>query len=186
VTVELGKLFQNIEIRVRGRTAIVVCGTFVLAFGLWVILKDYALHPLFSDVAGGSSLAAICLLLGVGLLGGPRPEEVPPKSFLTVNKVGVVVAHGIGSHADLMDVIREISGIRKLPLPSAITTGAAADESSYKALTPDQANAILAETEKGIQDLISAAAEGMVAISQPQLEGVSEETATVKGKSKLT
>jgi len=186
VSLELGKLFQNVEVRVRGRTAIVVCGSVVLGFGLWVVLKDYPLHPLFSAIAGATALGAICVLIFVGIFGSTRPEEIPPKSFLTVNKVGVVVAHGIGSQTDLMEFIREVSGIRSLPPPSALARGAAADETTYEALTPDKANAILDETEKGIQDLFATAAKGMVGAVRPQLEGISDESGKVKGKSKLT
>src|SRR5690349_1262971 len=95
---EAGKFLQNVELKLKGRTAVLGIGEGVMAVALWVVLRDYALHPLFSTVSALCLLVGILGFLALGLLGKARPEEVPDKSFLHVDQVGVYVAQGIGSH----------------------------------------------------------------------------------------
>jgi hypothetical protein len=112
---EPGKILQNIELKLRGRTAMVAVGVGVMAVLFWLLMRDYNAHPLFSAIWGTGLLVGILGFLALALLGKTRPEEVSDKSFMHVDQLGIYVAQGIGSHKDMVRLMREVSGLKKFP-----------------------------------------------------------------------
>jgi hypothetical protein len=152
---EPGKLLQNVELKLKGRTAVLGIGEGVMVVALWVVLKDYALHPLFSTVSSLSLLAGIVGFLALGLLGKTRPEEVPDKSFLHVDQMGIYVAQGIGSHKDLLHLMKQITGMKTLPPPSHLVRGSATNPADYVPLNSSQASEIVHQIESGVAKLLT-------------------------------
>jgi len=147
-------LLHNIELRLRGRTAIFAVSEGVMVVALWLVLKDYSTHPVLSII--GCSL----LLLGIlgfpllGLLGKARPDEAPIKSFTNIEQLGVSIVHGIGSHREMVQIMRAIWGGRRIPPPSYTVNGSAGNEKNYTALNSEQANAIVEQIEHEIDKLL--------------------------------
>jgi hypothetical protein len=152
---EPGKLFQNIELKLRGRTAMIAIGEGIMVVAFWLVMKDYTAHPIFSTIGGTGLLMGILTFLALGLLGKARPEEVTDKSFMHVDQLGIYVAQGIGSHKDMVRLMREVSGLRRLPAPSHIVKGLSSNPNDYVPLTSDEANAVIAKVEEGIEKLLS-------------------------------
>jgi hypothetical protein len=156
----------------------------IIAF--WLLMRDYSAHALFSIIGGAALLLGMLGFLGLGLLGKTRPDEEPQKSLAHVTQLGIVIAHGIGSHRDMIRLMRELSGVRKLPPPSHAVHGAATNEHDYVPLTIAQSTEIIAQIERGVEkllaDTLGTAAEQT---AQPQIaqssQGGPEESAT-KGK----
>src|SRR5260370_22060632 len=132
------KFLQNIELKLKGRTAFLALGEGVLVLALWLLLRSYSEHPLFSTIGGSVLLAAILGFLGIGLLGKSRPEEEPEKSITQVTQMGVLIARGITSHKELIQIMRQNSGICRLPAPTHQVRRSAANPSNYVPLTPEQ------------------------------------------------
>jgi hypothetical protein len=183
---EPGKLLQNIELKLRGRTAMVAIGEGVMAVALWLVMKDYAAHPLFSTIWGTGLVAGILAFLALTLLGRARPEEVPDKSFMHVDQLGIYVAQGIGSHKDMVHLMREVSGLKKIPAPSHYVRGVASNPKDYVPLTSEQSNAVIAKVEEGIEKFLSGFVNQATAeSSEPQIADSSAEKpepAANKGK----
>ncbi len=151
---EPGKLLQNIELKLRGRTAMVAIGEGVMAVALWLVMKDYAAHPLFSTIWGTGLVVGILVFLALTLLGRARPEEVSDKSFMHVDQMGIYVAQGIGSHKDMVHLMRQVSGLKKIPAPSHFIRGLASNPTDYVPLTSEQSNAVIAKVEEGIEKFL--------------------------------
>lgn len=186
MSLDVQKTFQNIELKVRGRTAIVVCGFGVLGFTFWDVLRDFALHPLFSVIFSAGIFASMLILIGFGLWGRTRPEEVPPKSVFSVDRMdtSIFVAQGIGSQKELLQLLRQT--IRRLPTPSAQVNGSARNEKDYAPLTPSQADAVVAKIEEGINAQLLSAAGQAGSQAQPQLTEFGSDQGTIaKGRTDL-
>jgi hypothetical protein len=184
---EPGKLLQNVELKLRGRTAVLGIGEAVMVVALWVVLKDYALHPLFSTVSSISLLVGIVGFLALGLLGKARPEEVPDKSFLHVDQMGIYVAQGIGSQKDLLHLMKQIAGMKTLPPPSHLVRGSATNPADYVPLNSSQAAEIVRHIESGVEKLLTDFVKQATApATGPQLPERTQETQSdgpaVKGK----
>jgi len=184
---EIGKLFQSIELRLRGRSAIVAIGAGILVVALWLMMKDYAAHPMFSAIAASCLVGGLLIFLGFGLLGKTRPEEIPDKSFMHVDSMGIYVAHGIGSHRDMVHLMRHVFGLKKLPPPSHVIKGSASNPENYVALTAEQSRAVIAKVEEGIGGFLSDFVRHATSESdRPQivehLPEQGDETPPIKGK----
>jgi hypothetical protein len=181
------KILQNIELRLRGRTAVVAVGLGVMVVSLWLVLKDYSLHPMFSVITGGGLLIGIVVFLALGLFGKARPEEISDKSFVHVDKLGIYLAHGIGSHKEMVHLMREVSGMKRLPLPTYEVRGNATNPQDYVALTEEQSKAVAEGIEQGIEKLLSACVDRLTPLKEtPELPDNSEQEApelAAKGKS---
>ncbi len=186
---EPGKLLQNVELKLRGRTAVVAIGEGVMVVALWLVMKDYTSHAIFSAISGASLILGILAFLALGLLGKARPEEVPDKSFMHVDQLGIYLAQGIGSHKDMVRLMREVSGLKKLPAPSHVIKGLASNPKDYVALTSDQSNAVIAKVEEGIQKFLSefvsqaTADEGIRAQPTESIPEKTGESPAIRGKS---
>ena len=146
---------------------------------------------MFSGICGTGILVAILGLIGFGLLGKTRPEEIPDKSLLRVEKLdmGILVAQGIGSHKDMIHLLREVSGIRKLPPPAGAVRGSASNERDYVQLTPAQADSAISGIEEGVQKLLfDMVAEAGDKVAQPQLDAHKQTgpDTTMKGRTDLS
>jgi hypothetical protein len=145
---EPGKILQNIELKLRGRTAMVAVGVGVMAVLFWLLMRDYNAHPLFSAIWGTGLLVGILGFLALALLGKTRPEEVSDKSFMHVDQLGIYVAQGYGA-------LNEGSQWpEKIPAPSHFVKGLASNPNDYVSLTSDQANAVIAKVESGIEKFL--------------------------------
>lgn len=154
MTFEPEKFLQNIELRLRGRTAFLAIGSGALVLTLWVVLRSYSEHPQFSTIGGYVSLAAIILFLAIGLLGKSRPEEEPEKSITQVTKMGVLIARGVGSHKEMIQIMRQNSGISRLPAPTHEVHGSAANPANYIPLTPEQSAKLIENIERQVEETL--------------------------------
>lgn len=181
------KFLQNVHLKLLGRTAMLVVCEGVLLVAFWMLLNGYKDHPLFSIIGCSCLLAAMLVFLTLGLTGKTRPEEMPPKSLTHVTQLGVVIAHGIDSHKDMVRLMRELSGLKQLPPPTHSVQGSAANPKNYIPLTEEQSNSIIERIEKDVEKLVSDAAAGIVEQNTyrqfGQLSsGEPSDPATVKGK----
>ncbi len=185
MTFEPGKFLQNVELKLWGRTAIFAIGQGAMLVGLWLFLKDYSIHSLFSIVGGSVCLAGILGFLLMGLLGKARPDEIPAKSLTNIGQLGITIIRGIGSHKEMLQIMRQVSGMQKLPPPSFRVIGSAGNKQNYNPLTDEQANAIVEQIEQGVEKLLSSAIKE-AQTERPQLQGSgtenAEELPVVKGK----
>lgn len=178
MTFEPGKLLQNIELKLRGRTAMVAIGEGVMAVALWLVMKDYAAHPIFSAIWGTGLIAGILVFPALALLGKARPEEEHDKSFMHVDQMGIYVAQGMSSHKDMVHVMREVSGLKKIPAPSHFVKGLASNPKDYVPLTSEQSKAVIAKVEEGIEKFLSGFVNQATAeSSQPQIADSTSEKA---------
>jgi len=169
MTFEPSKLLHNIELKLRGRTALLAIGLAVILGALWVVMKDYPEHPLFSQITGSILLLAIVGFIFLGLLGKSRPEETLPRSLTQVTKTGIFIFDGINSQKDFVQLLKQINGVSKLPLPSHKVRGSAAQKSSYVPLTEEQSTEIVESIEKHVEKLFAEAA-GDLPEQQPQIQ----------------
>jgi hypothetical protein len=186
----LEKLLQNIELKLRGRTAIFAIGQGGMVIALWLLLRDYAAHSVFSMIGGTALLIGILGFLALGLSGKARPDEVPVKSFTHIEQLGISIVQGVGSHRDMVQIMREVGGMRKLPAPSHLVRGSASSERNYVSLTPEQSNSIVEQIEQGVEKLLGDAIQAATGQKeQPQLQESGSEKAVdsvlIKGKSIL-
>lgn len=151
------KLLQNIELRLRGRTAIFAVSVGGMVIALWLILKEYPTHPTLSIIGSVALLLGILGLSLLGLMGKARPDETPARSFTNIERLGVSIVHGIGSQQEMVQIMRAIWGGRRIPPPSYTVQGSAGDIKNYTALSPEQANAIVEQIEHGIEKFLSEA-----------------------------
>ncbi len=180
---EPSKFLRNVEIKVRGRTALLVFGMGFLTLLFWLAMRDYAGHPTFSVVIASVVVAVVFCLLLLGVLGKPRPEEMPAKSAVQVGPFGFFFARGISSQEDLMQVIRQWNAIQKLPPPSALVKGSAARQEDYCELSPVEADKFVEEVEKGVEATLQREAHRLAKelgekllseATKPQIEGKAE------------
>jgi hypothetical protein len=191
MTWEPEKFLQNVELKLRGRTAILVAGEATFVVSLWLMMKSYSDHPVFSTVGGSVLLLAMLATLALGLLGKTRPDEVPEKQLTQVTQLGVVVARGIGSHKDMVQLLREFSGLKKLPPPTHTVRGSAANEADYVPLTVEESDALAEQIENGVEKLLedsvkkAIASDKFVQLSKPDVDAESrsaESPPLIKGK----
>jgi hypothetical protein len=157
------KLFRNVDIRLRGRTALVACGLAVLALMFWVVLRDYGSHRLLSTVVACTILLAVMAALFIGLLGRTRPEEVAGKLTVQVGPFGTIFTSGAWSQPELVELLRELGGAKQLPAPAARTDGPASEPQGYRELSAGEAEALAAEVERGVEALIAQQAQKLLA-----------------------
>ncbi len=169
MTFEPSKLLQNVELKLRGRTALLVSALAVLAVLFWLVLRDYAIHPLLSQVVCYAILGSVFLVIIVAQFGKARPEEVPEKSILQLGPIGLFFARGLSSQREMMQLIRECSGIEKLPPPSSRVQGSPTDEKNYQDLPLTEANNFVAEVERSVQNLFAVEAQKLLAQLQKEL-----------------
>jgi hypothetical protein len=142
------------EAKLRGRTAFVVAGVAALTIMFWVIMKDYELHPVFSMVIASVILIATIIMLAYGAFGRPRSEEEHEKAIVQIGPVGILMAKGVSSQGDLVQLIKEFSGFQTLPSPSARVVGSATSEKDYRDLKETEAEELSAEIKKGVEETI--------------------------------
>jgi len=168
MTFEPEKLLQNIELRLGGRTALLAIGEGVLLAAFYLLMKGYSEHPAFSTVAGSLLLLAILGFIGLGLLGKSRPDETRERSLTHVSQVGVVIAHGLSSPRDMVQLMRALNGMSRLPLPSYTVQGSAAVEADRVPLTEEQSRKVIENIEQGIEKMLESAVSGAVGQESPE------------------
>jgi hypothetical protein len=146
---------------------------------LWLLMKNYSDHPMLSAVGCATLLLAILGSFALGLLGKTRPDEVPEKTLTHITRLGVVVAAGIGSQKDMVQLLREFSGLKRLPTPTHSVRGSAANPADYVSLTVEESDAVSANIEMGVEKLLEDAVKNALASAkQAQLPQASEANAT--------
>jgi hypothetical protein len=187
MTFEPAKFLQNVELRLRGRAAILVAGEAAFVVSLWLLMKGYSDHPIFSTVGASLLIFAMFGFTGLGLLGRARPDEPPEKSLTHVTQLGVVIAQGIGSQRDLVQLIRELNGMKRLPPPTHSVRGSATNEADYVPLSDEQSHSLVEQIEQGVEKYLEEAVKDAIGQAErPQLEDSSlsklTQSSVVKGK----
>ena len=80
---DLGKALQNIELKLKGRIALVALGVGAMLIALWLFLRDFSIHPTFSIVCCSGLLLAMLGLLLLALLGKATPDETAAKWIIS-------------------------------------------------------------------------------------------------------
>jgi len=166
---DFGKALQNLEIKFRGRAALMASILAVLAVMFWLVVRDYAAHPIFSQVISYVILGLIFLILIMAEFGKPRPEEVPEKSVLQVGRIGLFFAKGLSSHQELIQLVRQWSGIEKLPPPSSKVQGSATQEDNYQDMSAAEAEKFILDVEKGVEQAVAREAQRLFEQLQKEL-----------------
>jgi hypothetical protein len=188
MTVEPYKFLQNIEMKLLGRTAIFAVGMAAFVTCLWIVMKNYSEHPLFSNISSGCLLAAILVFMILGLMGRARPGEDPPKALAIVSPSGTFVVKGISSHKDMVQILKQFAGPGPIPPPVAIVHGKAANEGDRVPLNPDQSNKVVQQIEEGVDRMLAEALDVPVGNAQnqgqPEFGTGSEPSGSTTGKGK--
>ncbi len=150
MSLDFSKLLQNLEVRLRGRNALLFCVITALTVMFWLALRDYTSHPILSTgLAVGIPIVLIVILM-LAFLSKPRPEEVPPRSLIQLGRF--YFASGMTSQQDMMELVRNLSGISPLPPPNAKVDGSAANEKDYVPLSPAESDAFVSGVQRQIQE----------------------------------
>jgi hypothetical protein len=187
MTFDPQKFLQNVELKLHGRAAVVVAGQAAFVVSLWLLLKDYSDHPTISAIGGAVLLIAMIGFTALGLLGKVRPDEPPEKSITHVNQFGIVIMRGIGSQKDLVQVMRELRGMKRIPPPTHAVRGSAANEANYVPLTNDESRSLVEQIEQGVEQFLEHMVKEALEIGKrPQVEDsvpeVPTESLVAKGK----
>ena len=141
----------------------------VLALLFWLVIRDYAQHPILSQIFCYAILAFIFLIAIMTQFGKARPEEVPQKTVVQVGRVGMFFAKGLSSQEEMMELVRQWNGIEKLPLPNSRIRGSATQEKNYEELSLPEAENFSAEVEKSVKAMIAREAQRISAHLDPAL-----------------
>jgi hypothetical protein len=164
----LEKLIQNIELKLRGRGALVAAILIVLTVMFWLVLHDYGQHPIFSQIFCYAILAIILLIIIMAQFGKAQPDEVPEKTVVQIGRVGMFFAKGLSSKEEMMAVLRQWNGLEKLPPPSSRVRGSAAQEKNYEDFSATEADEFVKQVEETIQATLTS--EAQAGFSQLQKE----------------
>ena len=139
------------RIGIEGRNTVIVAGLAFCGFGLWLFLRTYDDHPIlsFAFLAAFFLLGAAAIL--IGLLRKPQPSEVSDKFLYQQIGRQVIYAGGLQSLPELVELLRTAHNVQPLPPPSAIVTGAAADEASYRLISEPEAQELALKDREGVQ-----------------------------------
>lgn len=162
------KLLQTIEVKLRGRGALFVAILAALAVMFWLILRDYAQHPLMSQIICYAILLFVLVIIFMTQFGKARAEEVPEKTVVHVGPVGMFLAKGMSSHEEIVALVRQWNGITKLPLPSSRVRGSATQQKDYEDLSESEAEQFVEQVEKSVQAVLATEANKLAAeLQQP-------------------
>jgi hypothetical protein len=171
MSLNLDKMLQNIEVKFRGRGALFVSILAALAVLFWLVLRDYAQHPLLSQIICYAILAIVLLIIFMTQFGKPRAEDVPEKTVVQVGRVGMFFAKGLSSQEEIVALVRQWNGIVKLPPPTARVRGSATQEKHYEDLSKGEAEAFVEQVEKSVQAMLAREAEKVSSELQRVLSG---------------
>lgn len=162
MSIDASKLLQNIEVRLRGRGAVIAAGATGLTVLSWLVLRDYSLHPALSTTIAALAAAVLTVVILVSTLAPTRPEDKPTASLVQVDKLGIMIATGLTSEQDLKHMLRAYSGIGALPPPDALANGPSSKEESYEYLTSEASKALLDSIASKLDDLLGTRARGVI------------------------
>jgi hypothetical protein len=155
VSFSLDKLWQNIEVKLRGRGALMVAILAVLAVIFWLVIRDYSQHPMLSQIVCYAVLSFIFLIAIMTQFGKARPEEVPEKTVMQVDRIGMFFAKGLSSREELTGLVRQWNGIKKLPPPNSRVQGVATQEKNYEELSQSEAENFVAQVEESVRGMLA-------------------------------
>jgi len=143
------------RVGVEGRNTVIVSGLGFCGFGIWLFVREFERHPLLSWVFLSAFFALGGAIALVGLLAKPQPSEVAQSYFVQQNvDKQFLYAGGFQSQSDMVEFLRAAHEIEYLPRPSGIVAGSAADESTYKDISAEEADELARKDREGVQRLL--------------------------------